>query len=54
MNQLNHGDEKFESEAFTKMQHLFINTFPHISREQTSDEETKVKEYLRKGWSNFL
>lgn len=53
MNSLN-SDEKLDPKAFDKLKKLFLNCFPHISREQTTEEKKKIKEYIENGLGEFL
>lgn len=46
--------ELIEGEAYDKLKKLLLNTFPHISREQTTEEKEKIKEYLQNGFHDFL
>ncbi|AZI66172.1 hypothetical protein EIB71_00085 [Kaistella daneshvariae] len=54
MNSLNLEDEKVDKKAFDKLKKLFLNCFPHISREQTTAEKERIKEYLQNGFGEFL
>lgn len=54
MNSMNLENEKLELEAYNKLKSLFINCFPYIAREQTSEEKEKIKTYLQNGWGEFL
>lgn len=46
--------EEILPEAFEKVKKLFLNTFPYISREQTTGEKEKIKIFLQEGLSDFL
>lgn len=46
--------QKIEGEAFDKLKKLLLNTFPYISREQTTEEKERIKMYLQQGWDDFL
>jgi len=54
MNSLNIDNEKVDKKAFDKLKKLFLNSFPHISREQTTAEKERIKEYLQNGFGEFL
>ena len=54
MNSINVGNEKVEKDAFDKLKKLFLNSFPHISREQTTAEKERIKEYLQNRFGEFL
>jgi len=54
MNSLNLKDEKVDKKAFDKLKKLLLNCFPHISREQTTAEKERIKEYLQNGLVEFL
>ncbi|WP_080734957.1 restriction endonuclease [Porphyromonas gulae] len=54
MNAMNLNNEKLEKAAFDKLKKLFINSFPHIAREQTTKEKEKIKHYLQNGWGDLL
>jgi len=54
INAMNLENEKLEQNAFDKLKKLFINCFPYISREQTTEEREKIKMYLQNGWGEFL
>lgn len=47
-------EEKIEGEAFDKLKKLFLNTFPYIAREQTTEEKEKIKFYLQNGLQDFI
>lgn len=54
LNSFQHAGEVIENEAFEKLKELFLNTFPYISREQTTEENKKVRHYLEQGFGEFL
>ncbi|MBK7805058.1 MAG: hypothetical protein IPJ51_01940 [Saprospiraceae bacterium] len=54
MNSFNVENERAEKNAYEKLKKLFLNCFPHISREQTTEEKERIKEYLQNGWGDFL
>lgn len=54
MNSLNIDNDKVDKKAFDKLKKLFLNSFPHISREQTTAEKERIKEYLQNGLGEFL
>lgn len=43
-----------EEEVLNMMKDLFMHTFPNISREPTQAEKEKVKDYVSKGFHDFL
>lgn len=50
-----HIDKKTLSiEAFDKLKSLFLNAYPYISREQTTEEKENVKFYLQNGLMDWL
>lgn len=53
-NSLNYQDEKVDRRAFEKVKKVFLNAFPHISREQTTAEKEKIKFYLQNGIDDYL
>lgn len=54
MNGMNIDNEKIEKNAFDKLKKLFINCFPYIAREQTTEEKERIKMYLQNGWGDLL
>ena len=54
MNSLNLENEKIDKIAFDKLKKLLLNCFPHISREQTSEENEKIRRFLQNGWEEYL
>ena len=54
LNSINNDNEKLEKNAFDKLKHLFLNCFPIISREQTTKEKERIKDYIRDGFGDFL
>lgn len=54
INGMNIDNEKLEKTAFDKLKKLFLNCFPYISREQTTEEKEKIKMYLQNGWGDLL
>lgn len=54
LNSINVDNEKVEKNAFDKLKKLFLNCFPHISREQTTEEKERIKEYLQNGFGEYL
>ncbi|AXG71784.1 hypothetical protein KORDIASMS9_04042 [Kordia sp. SMS9] len=54
MNSFQKGGEKANDEVFDKLKRLFLNAYPHISREQTTEEKEKVKFYLQNGLMDWL
>lgn len=54
LNSFQQDNEKIEKVAFDKLKKLFLNTFPYISREQTTEEKEKIKHYLQAGFEEFL
>ncbi len=53
-NSFQEDSELIEGEAFDKLKILFLNTFPHISREQTTEEKEHIQECLQNGYHNLL
>lgn len=53
MNSFQKG-ELIETEAFEKLKKLFLSTFPYVSREQTTEENEKIKHYLEMGLSDLI
>jgi len=45
---------EISDEAFEKLKKLFISTFPHISREPTTDEKAYIKGMLEGGFHEFI
>ena len=45
---------QIEKKAFDKVKKLFLNTYPYISREQTTEEKENVKFFLQNGLTDFL
>ncbi|GAA4203995.1 hypothetical protein GCM10022289_21110 [Pedobacter jeongneungensis] len=54
LNSINIHNERLEKNAFDKFKKLLLNAYPHISREQTSEEKEKVKYYLESGFDEYL
>jgi hypothetical protein len=54
LNSMQIDGERIEKEAFDKLKKLFLNTFPYIAREQTTEEKEKIKLYLQNGLQDFL
>lgn len=54
MNSITIDKEQIEGEAYAKFKKLLLNTFPYVSREQTSKEKEKIRTYLQNGWDDFL
>ena len=54
MNAIQIDRETLSIEAFDKLKKLFLNSFPFISREQTTEEKENVKFYLENGLMDWL
>lgn len=54
MNSMQIEKDEMTKEVFEKLKMLFINCFPYIAREQTTEEKEKVKFYLENGLMDFL
>ncbi|MCT4583116.1 MAG: restriction endonuclease [Flavobacteriales bacterium] len=54
MNSFQKDGEEATDEVFEKLKKLFLNAFPYISREQTTEEKENVKFYLQNGFSDLL
>lgn len=54
MNSLNIDNEKVNKKAFDKLKKIFLNCYPHISREQTTEEKERIKEYIQNGFGEYL
>jgi len=54
MNAIHNDKETLSTEAFDKLKKLFLNSYPFISREQTTEEKENVKFYLQNGLSEWL
>lgn len=53
INALQRG-ELIETDAFEKLKKLFLNAFPYISRDQTTEENNIVRHYIEQGSIEFL
>jgi hypothetical protein len=54
MNSFQKQGEEANDEVFDKLKQLFIDGFPYISREQTTEEKENVKFYLENGLMDWL
>ena len=54
MNAIQIDRETLSVEAFDKLKKLFINSYPFVSREQTTEEKENVKFYLQNGLMDWL
>jgi hypothetical protein len=54
LNSFQQDNELIETEAFEKLKKLFLNTFPYIAREQTTEENKRMRHYLEQGLVDFL
>lgn len=54
MNSIHIEKETLSPEAYDKLKKLFLNSYPFISREQTTEEKEKVKFYLQNGLMDWL
>lgn len=54
MNAIHLEKETLSKEAFDKLKKLFLNSYPFISREQTTEEKEYVKFYLQNGLMDYL
>ena len=54
MNSFQKEKEEMTDEVFDKLKKLFLNTYPYISREQTTEEKEKVRFYLENGLMDWL
>ena len=54
LNSFQEENEQIENKAFEKVKQLFLNTFPYISREQTTEEKEKINRYLKDGLGDYL
>lgn len=54
MNSIHIDKETLSVEAYDKLKKLFLNSYPFISREQTTEEKENVKFYLQNGLMDWL
>jgi len=54
MNSILIDKETLSPEVFDKLKKLFLNSYPYISREQTTEEKEKVKFYIENGLMDIL
>jgi len=54
MNAIHIDRETLGQEAYDKLRKLFLNSYPYISREQTSGEKENVNFYLENGLMDWL
>ena len=54
LNSIQIGGERVEGEAFEKLKKILLNSFPYISREQTTEEKEKIKFYIENGLQDYL
>lgn len=54
MNSIHNDQETLSPDAYDKLKKLFLNSYPFISREQTTEEKEKIKFYLQSGLMDWL
>jgi hypothetical protein len=54
INSINKYNERLGQNAYKKFKKLLLNCFPHISREQTTEEKERIKQYLQDGLVDYI